>query len=78
MIDSTTHQGRVANWMQACFGEEISADIHESCLRFLRRQESYARHWGMPEENAHALVAHTRGRRQALPHKTRRRGRPAG
>ena len=67
MTDSPSYQMRVANWMQACFGEEISADIHERCLRFFEEAGELCQAMGMSEEDAHALVAYTWGRAAGAP-----------
>lgn len=68
MTDTTTpYQTRVAAWMQACFGPEISGDIPERCLRFLEEAGELCQALGMTEETAHALVAYTWGRPAGAP-----------
>lgn len=67
MTDSQSYQVRVANWMQTCFGQEISADIHERCLRFFEEAGELCQALGMPEETAHALVEYTWNREAGAP-----------
>lgn len=65
--DTSPYQARVARWMQACFGPEISSDIEERCLRFFEEAGELCQALGMSEEAAHAMVTYTWGREAGAP-----------
>lgn len=51
-----TFQDRVAPWMQACFGPEISSDTVERNHRFLEEALELVQACGATQEEAHQLV----------------------
>lgn len=61
-IESANFQQRVAPWMQACFGPEISADRMERNHRFFEEATELIQANGMPRSEAHQLVDYTFGR----------------
>jgi hypothetical protein len=67
MTRDAPYQQRVADWMQVCFGPDISADIAERCLRFFEEAGELCQALGMSEDTAHALVAYTWGREAGDP-----------
>lgn len=56
---STSFQQRVAPWMQACFGPEISADKMERNHRFFEEGTELIQANGMTRSEAHQLVDYT-------------------
>jgi NTP pyrophosphatase (non-canonical NTP hydrolase) len=61
---SPDFQSRVAPWMQACFGAEISSDRIERNHRFLEEALELVQSNGCTENEAHQLVAYVYGRDQ--------------
>jgi hypothetical protein len=61
-------QARVAPWMQACFGAEISADITERNHRFLEEALELVQSKGCTRDEAHQLVDYVYGRDVGEPH----------
>ena len=59
-----TFQQRVAPWMQACFGPEISADRLERNDRFMEEALELVQATGYPKERAYALIEYVYGRDQ--------------
>lgn len=57
-----TFQGRVNDWMQTCFGQEISADKTERNHRFLEEALELVQALGCTKDEAHQLVDYTFGR----------------
>jgi hypothetical protein len=57
-------QNRVAPWMDACFGPEISADKLERNDRFIEEALELVQASGYPKERALALVDYVYGREQ--------------
>lgn len=55
-------QGRVAPWMQACFGPEISNDRQERNHRFLEESLELIQACGATASEAHQLVDYVFGR----------------
>lgn len=55
-------QTRVADWMQSCFGEAISADKVERNHRFLEEALELVQSHGCTASEAHQLVDYTFGR----------------
>ena len=66
--DSGSYQSRVAPWMQACFGAEISADRMERNHRFLEEALELVQACGATAHEAHQLVDYTFGRPIGEPH----------
>ena len=64
----STLQSRVAPWMAACFGPEISADLVERNHRFLEEALELVQACGCSEGEAHALVEYVYGRDVGEPH----------
>jgi hypothetical protein len=56
LTKSATFQDRVAPWMMACFGPEISRDTTERNHRFLEESIELVQACGCTREDAHALV----------------------
>lgn len=52
----TSHQQRVAVWMQECFGAEITADRVERADRFIEEALELAQATGWTADRGHALV----------------------
>lgn len=63
-----TFQNRVAPWMLACFGVEISADINERNHRFLEEALELVQSEGCTANEAHQLVDYVFGRDVGEPH----------
>lgn len=61
-------QARVAPWMQACFGQEISADVTERNHRFLEEALELVQAKGCTADEAHQLVDYVYGRDIGEPH----------
>lgn len=59
---SRPYQDRVQDWMQACFGREISKDGAERCHRFTEEALELVQSLGMSSDDAHALVDYVYGR----------------
>lgn len=57
-------QSRVNDWMQACFGPEISADKEERNHRFLKEALELVQANGCSQSEAHQLVDYVYGRDQ--------------
>jgi NTP pyrophosphatase (non-canonical NTP hydrolase) len=57
-------QNRVAPWMDACFGPEISADRLERSDRFIEEALELVQACGYPKDRALALVDYVYGRDQ--------------
>ena len=55
-------QRGVDAWMDACFGDEIKADVQERCDRFVEESLEFVQAAGYSAERAHALVDYTFGR----------------
>lgn len=68
MSENTSFQDRVAPWMQACFGPEISADIQERNHRFLEEALELVQAKGCTATEAHQLVDYVFGRDVGEPH----------
>lgn len=60
----TSFQSRVAQWMDACFGPEISADRLERNDRFIEEALELVQAAGYPKDRALALVDYVYGRDQ--------------
>ena len=60
-------QGRVAKWMSACFGPEISADRQERNHRFLEEALELVQACGATRHEALALVDYVYGRPKGEP-----------
>ena len=58
----TTFQGRVAPWIQECFGPEISSDRVERKHRFLEEALELVQACGAHQNEAHELVNYVYGR----------------
>jgi len=61
-------QSRVADWMQACFGPEISDDITERCHRFFEEATELVQAKHMTRSEAHQLVDYVYDRPLGEPH----------
>lgn len=59
---STDYQMRVAKWMLACFGQEISSDLQERNHRFLEESLELVQSCGCTASEAHQLVDYVFGR----------------
>lgn len=66
--DEGTFQSRVAPWMQACFGPEISNDRLERGDRLLEEVLELLQSGDYPQERVAALTAYTFGRDKGEPH----------
>lgn len=62
--DMVTYQKRVDKWMDACFNEEIKADITERSDRFIEEALEFVQAAGYTAARAHALVDYTFNRPQ--------------
>lgn len=60
--EKNTFQARVLPWMNACFGEQISADKQERNHRFLEEALELIQARGATAEEAHQLVDYVYGR----------------
>lgn len=60
-------QSRVAPWMQACFGPEISADIPERNHRFIEESLELVQAGGATRSECHQLVDYVYGRPAGEP-----------
>lgn len=63
-----TFQQRVKPWMQACFGEKISADTVERNHRFLEEALELVQSTGCDRSEAHQLVDYVFDRDVGDPH----------
>lgn len=63
-VPVATLQERVAPWMQACFGPEISADKLERSDRFMEEALELVQASAYPKERVYALVEYVYGRDQ--------------
>ena len=61
-------QNRVAPWMQACFGPEISSDVSERNHRFLEEALELVQAKGCSASEAHQLVDYVYSRDVGEPH----------
>lgn len=61
-LEEAQFQARVASWMQACFGPEISRDTLERNHRFFEEATELVQANGMTRKEAHQLVDYTYGR----------------
>lgn len=61
-------QGRVAPFMEQCFGPEISADTVERYHRFIEESLELAQSLGCSAQDAHMLVDYVFGRPIGQPH----------
>lgn len=61
-------QGRIHNWMLACFGETIAADKTERCHRFLEESLELVQTTGTTASEAHQLVDYVFNRPVGEPH----------
>jgi len=61
-------QERVAPWMTACFGEEVSNDRTERNHRFLEESLELVQAMGCTESEAHQLVDYVFNRPKGEPH----------
>jgi hypothetical protein len=68
MDGSGRFQERVAPWMLACFGYEISSDVTERNHRFLEEALEFVQSKGCTAEEAHQLVDYVFGREIGEPH----------
>lgn len=55
-LEDATFQDRVAHWMDACFGREITNDPNERNLRFIEEALELVQSLGMSRESAHFMV----------------------
>jgi NTP pyrophosphatase (non-canonical NTP hydrolase) len=62
-----TYQDRVAEWMMACFGADITNSLQERCFRFFEEAGELSQALGMTEQQARDLVAYTWGRDKGEP-----------
>jgi hypothetical protein len=56
------YQARVMDWMDKCFGQDITNDPMERAFRFLEEALELAQAVGCTEADARGLVAYTYGR----------------
>ena len=61
-------QKRVDDWMQVCFGEQISKDKVERNHRFLEESLELIQSLGCTQSEAHQLVDYVYGREVGEPH----------
>jgi hypothetical protein len=61
-------QRRVAPWMQACFGPEISADVVERRHRFIEEALELLQAMGGTKHEATQLVDYVFAREKGVPH----------
>ena len=66
-LSADSYQARVDDWMQACFGAKISADLTERCYRFLEEATELCQALGMTKDQAHAMIDYTFGRAAGEP-----------
>ena len=66
-MDTKPYQARVADWMMACFGAEITGSLEERCLRFFEEAGELCQALGMGEQQAQDLVAYTWSREKGAP-----------
>lgn len=66
--NSTDLQSRVAPWMQACFGPEISADTVERRHRFIEEALELLQAMGGTKQEATQLVDYVFSREKGTPH----------
>jgi NTP pyrophosphatase (non-canonical NTP hydrolase) len=64
MNELKAFQAGVDKWMDACFGDEIKADVQERCDRFIEEALEFVQAVGYSADRAHALVDYTFGRPQ--------------
>jgi NTP pyrophosphatase (non-canonical NTP hydrolase) len=64
MSELSQFQAGVDAWMDACFGDEIKADVQERCDRFIEEALEFVQAAGYSADRAHALVDYTFGRPQ--------------
>lgn len=62
-----TYKERVADWMLACFGPEVTADKTERCFRFGEEALELTQSLGATREAMHALVDYVFGRKIGEP-----------
>lgn len=62
-----TYQNRIADWMLACFGADITNDMMERCYRFFEEAGELMQALGMPASKAHDLVDYVYGRAKGEP-----------
>lgn len=55
-LEDATFQQRVARWMDACFGREITNDPNERNLRFIEEALELVQSLGMSRDAAHFMV----------------------
>lgn len=66
-LSAASYQARVADWMQACFGPKISADLTERCYRFLEEAGELCQALGMSRDQARAMIDYTFSREAGEP-----------
>jgi NTP pyrophosphatase (non-canonical NTP hydrolase) len=64
MNELKAFQAGVDKWMDACFGDEIKADVQERCDRFIEEALEFVQAAGYSADRAQALVEYTFGRPQ--------------
>jgi hypothetical protein len=64
---TTSYQGRVEEWLEACFPKDVGTDRGERTHRFLEEALELAQANGCTREDAEALVAYVFGRPKGLP-----------
>lgn len=61
-------QDRIAVWMEACFGPEISGDREERNYRFIEESLELVQALGATAEDCHTMVDYVFGRPLGEPH----------
>jgi NTP pyrophosphatase (non-canonical NTP hydrolase) len=66
-LSARGYQARVDDWMQACFGAQISADLTERCYRFLEEAGELCQALGMTQDQARQMIDYTFSREAGEP-----------